>query len=484
MPKVGRNEPCPCLKGPKYKNCCLGKVDWPVLLSQPEAAQRRFLSMRGRNIMFVEHLGRALKLDSVHRMPDFVKLKKAFTPEAVLAIHEAIPELWADQRDLEACLNREADAVTALYCGSYEPAEIHRAVSRHALYADRIILPDPFLDHRRVRPEYSPLRHPEQYRAVTIKWAYLWFTMIPWIASGLVCFSRMPTDFDYDLFLKVHEEVDKKYAPGTELRALVEAHAHELVEQDMGRPGGAHEHIWLSQLDEKLLESYRRMRGERPWASESEFMEYVRSRRENHPYFVERLPGQTREWQIESTGAAYEEAKVVGELGDFHVVTNLRSRWRELELDHESAPDAIRAWSPFAKAIQNAQLPVLDEVPLEAALRLRDEERLSSMRSFLNRVWRAAKSEEAYSTETAINFAAELEHEIGKAEEEWRKIDRDLLKWLVPGAGTLLLAGTPHFLPVGVAAVAAGAGVLAVAQHRRAGFGRRVPAGFFLSPRR
>ena len=25
MPKVGRNDPCPCGSGKKYKNCCMGK---------------------------------------------------------------------------------------------------------------------------------------------------------------------------------------------------------------------------------------------------------------------------------------------------------------------------------------------------------------------------------------------------------------------------------------------------------------------------
>ena len=25
-PKVGRNDPCPCGSGKKFKNCCLGKV--------------------------------------------------------------------------------------------------------------------------------------------------------------------------------------------------------------------------------------------------------------------------------------------------------------------------------------------------------------------------------------------------------------------------------------------------------------------------
>lgn len=30
MPKVGRNQPCPCGSGKKYKKCCLGEVQGPA----------------------------------------------------------------------------------------------------------------------------------------------------------------------------------------------------------------------------------------------------------------------------------------------------------------------------------------------------------------------------------------------------------------------------------------------------------------------
>jgi len=35
-PKVGRNEPCPCGSGKKYKKCCLGKSETPVIQERDE----------------------------------------------------------------------------------------------------------------------------------------------------------------------------------------------------------------------------------------------------------------------------------------------------------------------------------------------------------------------------------------------------------------------------------------------------------------
>ena len=30
--KIGRNDPCPCGSGKKFKNCCINKKDWNTLI--------------------------------------------------------------------------------------------------------------------------------------------------------------------------------------------------------------------------------------------------------------------------------------------------------------------------------------------------------------------------------------------------------------------------------------------------------------------
>ena len=37
MAKTGRNDPCPCGSGKKYKKCCLRKDEERVLAGRPEA---------------------------------------------------------------------------------------------------------------------------------------------------------------------------------------------------------------------------------------------------------------------------------------------------------------------------------------------------------------------------------------------------------------------------------------------------------------
>jgi len=132
-PKIGRNDPCPCGSGSKYKNCCLGKVDWQALQHEPASTQVRFLSLRGKNMSFLGVICDALQVDQLRTDPNFAKLKRAFTPKAVRKIHEALTFLWPDYDDFRRCLSRESAEVTGLYTGKYEPEDVCRAVASRLL---------------------------------------------------------------------------------------------------------------------------------------------------------------------------------------------------------------------------------------------------------------------------------------------------------------------------------------------------------------
>jgi len=51
MAKVGRNEPCPCGSGKKYKKCCFGQPLYIRTLNEAKATQRKGRS--GRQQMMV-----------------------------------------------------------------------------------------------------------------------------------------------------------------------------------------------------------------------------------------------------------------------------------------------------------------------------------------------------------------------------------------------------------------------------------------------
>jgi len=215
-----------------------------------------------------------------------------------------------------------------------------------------------------------------------------------------------------------------------------------------------------------------------------EFLDYIQRRRDAHPYYVDLLPGQTSELLHETSGANYELAKRMCALTNSHIITDLRYRWKEIELDRPKGEEADKSWAPFAKALQNADLKVLSQVPLSAVLRLRTENRLEKMRLFLRKVWKSGREPDPFSEENALSLAAELAEKIAEAESEWRKIDQDLIKWFSLSSGPIVTAGMAGFLPalpaMGAAA-ATGAVSLLQSQLKRSGLKDRFPAAFFLS---
>ncbi len=196
--KIGANDPCPCWTGKKYKRCCKGKIDWSKVLRNRED-YIPYMSARGRNIMFFEAIQKALDLDLTRDLPDLATYKAAFTASAVHRIYESINELWPPTTDVESVLARSGDSVAGIYIGDYTPQYLSRAIVRHSLYANKILLVDPFMHPYIISDAYNPIQHPDQHRAQTLRNVNFYRSMLPWIDAGIVEFIRTPSDFDRKL---------------------------------------------------------------------------------------------------------------------------------------------------------------------------------------------------------------------------------------------------------------------------------------------
>src|SRR5207249_3404621 len=138
-----------------------------------------------KNRLFMNLVLDALQIDNESRV-DLVDFKQAFTPAAVKKIYEAVLFVWPDGEDLKRVLKEEAALTSGLYIGLYEPELVRRGVTRHSLYADRILLVDPLVYPARVRDEFNPLLHPEEHRTTTVRWISLWVQLLPWINEGII----------------------------------------------------------------------------------------------------------------------------------------------------------------------------------------------------------------------------------------------------------------------------------------------------------
>lgn len=480
--KIGRNDPCPCGSGQKYKSCCEGKVDWSRVLRSGEDYNRH-LSIRGRNLTFINRVADALQLDSLDRMQDY---KAAFTPQAVREIHEAVLEVWPRNIDITKTLNSAKSGVSGLYVGDYRNDAIFKGIVRHSIYATKILLIDPFFHPASVRDEYNPILRPEKYRAQTLKNVNFWLALVPWINAGIVEVIRTPADFDHRLMWESLKRQRKKFEENQELKTALEKSVEEMSEKYRDRD--AFKHLILSAPDESLRRTFDELNDGKFEISFDDFLSYINRMRDDDLDFLEPASygEENAQMHIYSTGASYDIAKLTSDLTGSYLVTDIPSKWKEIEVDRNSQNATNKEWTPFAKAFGGLDIKFLNNIELHHALTLREENRLESMRVFLRKVWKSAQASEHFDEANAALLADELTEEVKKAEEEWKKIDRDLLKWFGAELSAGLLSAEPlissgHASFLAAAVVSASAITFGLSKAERTAFPKRYPAAFFMN---
>ncbi|MBU4350313.1 SEC-C domain-containing protein [bacterium] len=476
---IKRNDLCPCESGKKYKYCCEGKVDWNQIIKEGKD-RTPYFSIRGRNLLFINKIAEALQLDSV--IPSSLQeLRAAFTPEAVKKIHEALIDIWPPNTDIHSVLQGARSDVSGLYVGDYRREYIFKGLIRHSIYANKIIVVDPFVYPYSVREKYNPILAPEQYRKETLKNVNFWFLLAPWIDAGIVEIIRTPNDFDRRLNWNSLKKQYKKFEENEELRKILEKSVSELSTRQ--REKEIFKQLILPAPNEYLKKVFKDADLGKHGLTLEEFIAFIEEERGKDPDFLETFkPGKnTRQLISFSSGASYDIAKLTANLTGSYLVTDIYSRWKEIEIDRESQNIESREWSPLAKAFQNLEFKYLNNLNLEHALILRKEKRLEHLRVFLRKVWKSACTAESFSEINAKNLADELVSEIRRAEVEWKQIDLDLLKWLgaeLLAVGEQIVSGSGYFFPAAFAI--AGAIEIGVTQLKRKSFQDKFPAAFFM----
>ncbi len=478
--KIGRNQLCPCGSGKKYKHCCENKVDWNQIRKK-RLDTIPHLSIRGRNLLFVNKIAEALQLDSTpHSMKYY---KAAFTKGAVIKIHEALMEIWTPDIDIHNTLKNARSDVSGLYIGDYEPEYILKGLVRHSTYSNKLLVVDPFIYPLSVREKFNPILKPEQYRTQTLKNVNFWFLLFPWIEAGIVEIIRTPADFDPKLNWESMKQGKQKYEENKEFRKAVDKSVSELSDRHLDKR--AIQLQLLSAPNSYLEKLFDESELDKKGLTSKGLISFIEQQREADPDFLETLDKISGQLHIFSAGGNYNVAMLTANLTDSYLVTDLYAKWKEIEIDRENTDAKNKEWTPFAKAFQNLELKFLNNLSLEHALILRKENRLESLRVFLRKVWKSARTTDQFSEANAKLLAEELNEEIIKAEEEWKQIDRNLLKWIgaelgsgIAAAGPMIASGYGQFLAAAIAT--AGTINLGVTQSERKSFKSKYPAAFFL----
>ena len=199
--KIQPNELCPCGSGKKYKKCCRNK-------SPDERSSWTERSIRERNIKFFDIL---INILGFNKTPDWVEIRRNLTDQKIADIHKAIAALWPPETDLMSLLPRPDVKVSrALYSGLLDPKIAYKNITEFLLYADEILVLNPFPNPNIIRKEHNPIDNPNTYRQATLKNIIFFISFIPLIHSGHINLIPDPTDFNLAFKKQIMDEAEKR----------------------------------------------------------------------------------------------------------------------------------------------------------------------------------------------------------------------------------------------------------------------------------
>ena len=151
-------------------------------------------SIRERNLMFFRAIENILGLNAGKSWED---VRRELSDEQVKKIHVTYAALWPKDTNIADLLPRpDARVFRALYVGLIDPRTIAASVIGWLRYFDEIVVLSPFPNATLMRPEYSPIESPGQYKEQTIKNVALFTALASFIYDGVVQLVPDPIEFN------------------------------------------------------------------------------------------------------------------------------------------------------------------------------------------------------------------------------------------------------------------------------------------------
>lgn len=335
-----RNGFCGCGSGQRYRNCC-EKV--PI----NERPSWDVYSIRERNLMFCRAVQDILGLDAGKSWED---VREELSDEQVKRIHEAYESLWPRDTDLVALLPRPtARAFRGLYLGFVDPRTIAVSVTSWLMYFDQVVIPNPFVNAGNVKPDYSPIHKPSQYKGQTIKNVLLLMMLEPYIHAGLIQLLPDPTDFGglmHVVMDMAQERVGKVEIDDKDIERFRLLQKDELKRSTQGMPLEA-----LRSLIERTS----------PELSPEEIEKVMSYMKEEHKLdplaLLQHLPPGEEGAQLQMIkGFNLEVSLFLAKLMGAAIYTDTRIHWQHLHA-HTSARQGKtpRVWMPLVEKLKSAR---------------------------------------------------------------------------------------------------------------------------------
>lgn len=363
MQRPGRNDPCHCGENKKYKHCCLS------LDETKDARMEWMLSAKTLQDKNVALLGAATEIFGLNRPWD--KVKDGLSDARIREFYRFIAGLWPVTTDQRIILPPPDSSLRALYLGENEPEMMVQNVFRFSLYADQILIVNPFMNPNVLAQDMNPILRPGEWRLQTLRLIYQLAQLAPWIYAGLVTLIPDPGDFDRSMRVSTwnlaaarlqgtkstDEDIDRSAIKARTRRALLccpRDYLERMTRQ--ANPGISDEDV------QNVLDDIERDRAEDPLLL-----------RET----IDQIPAQN---MVASLGANLEMGLYICQATGSFPYTNVKFRWREILAAKHDLDATAQTWSPLTNAFQQLTFKFLDKVDTELPVRF---ERKVGLRAFV-----------------------------------------------------------------------------------------------------
>ena len=187
--KIGRNDSCGCGSGKKYKKCCSG-------IDKKNRTTWVTLSIRERNLALCNAINHVLGIRDGKTWTD---VRREISGEQIAEIFRFYSVLWPRDTDIYSLLPKPDDKFRALYTGPLDIRTIDDIALGVISQFDEFLIQCPLIYPNNIRPEYSPIENPDQYKYQALKDFMLILRLETLIGQGLINLIPDPSVFDLNL---------------------------------------------------------------------------------------------------------------------------------------------------------------------------------------------------------------------------------------------------------------------------------------------
>lgn len=344
-------------------------------------------------------------------------LRHGISDEEVATFYRLIEEIWPAGLDTIEKLPKTDDTFSILYSGELDPFSVSLYMLSFGLYADRILIANPFPNPCCWKKEKSPTLDPSPYKATTYRLLYLLFEVLEsWIRAGIVQIIPNPWNVDFE-FRKIAMEHAEKRGD----KYVIDNKDVGLLEKQLAR-----EMFWRVPKENIL----KIIKEKCPNISEEEttkMLEYVDKVKKNDP--TEYLPSLKEtgpQMCIQHFGLNLEVLLYVSHITGAVPYTYLNVRKWELERIGKGE-EPQKSWSCVSSTIASARLQLLAFPDGDFTSKIRSAGLLAGTRAYLAELKQRCCESRAESQEDLIR---DFESVKAKGEQEWSMIEKILEEML------------------------------------------------------